>query len=182
MNNFAACAAAIAALVLAAPAQASQQMYLYVEGAAQGDMTGDVTVQGRESSIEVIAWSHEIVSPRDAATGRATSRIQTKPLVITKPIDRSSPLLMQALVNNENLREVRLIFVDRDKQTGAPRDYYRIELSNAAIIGIAQEGTVGERDIEKISFSYAQMTQTHVETGRETAVSNLTLTPLKGIK
>ncbi|MDD5306609.1 MAG: type VI secretion system tube protein TssD [Deltaproteobacteria bacterium] len=58
----------------------------------------------------VVAVSHEIVSPRDAASGLPTGKRMHKPLVITKEVDRSSPLLYSALVNNENLPKVELKF------------------------------------------------------------------------
>ncbi|WP_044246058.1 type VI secretion system tube protein Hcp, partial [Chondromyces apiculatus] len=43
--------------------------YLRLKGQTQGDIKGSVIQKGREDSIMVIAVSHEIISPRDAASG-----------------------------------------------------------------------------------------------------------------
>jgi len=51
----------------------------------------------------VIAVNHEIISPRDVVSGQATGKRQHKPFVITKELDKSTPLLFSALVNNENI-------------------------------------------------------------------------------
>ena len=60
--------------------------YLRVVGTRQGEIKGSVTQKGREGRIAVIAVSHELLSPRDAATGQATGKRQHKPFVITKEL------------------------------------------------------------------------------------------------
>ncbi|MBM4377221.1 MAG: type VI secretion system tube protein Hcp, partial [Deltaproteobacteria bacterium] len=75
--------------------------YLKLTGKTQGEIKGSVTQAGREDSIMVIAYNHEVVSPRDAASGLPTGKRQHKPLTVTKEIDKSTPLLMNVLTNNE---------------------------------------------------------------------------------
>lgn len=65
--------------------------YLKLSGKKQGQIKGSVTQKGRENTIMVIAVSHEILSPRDAASGIATGKRMHKPFVITKELDKSSP-------------------------------------------------------------------------------------------
>ena len=77
--------------------------YLTLKGQKTGNIAGSVIQKGREGSIMVIATSHEIVSPRDSASGMASGKRMHKPLVITKELDKSTPLLYQALCNNEKL-------------------------------------------------------------------------------
>jgi type VI secretion system secreted protein Hcp len=81
-----------------------------VTSEVQGEIKGSVTQAGREDSIMVIGYSHEVDSPRDAASGLPTGKRQHKPIVVTKEIDKSTPLLMSALINNENLTDVELRF------------------------------------------------------------------------
>jgi len=78
--------------------------YLTLKGQKQGNINGSVTQKGRENSILVHAFSQEVVSPRDPASGLATGKRQHKPLLIVKEIDKSSPLLWNALINNEIYR------------------------------------------------------------------------------
>src|SRR5829696_8166488 len=84
--------------------------YLKLKGQKQGEIKGGVTQKGREGKIAVIAVSHEIVSPRDAASGLPTGKRMHKPFVITKELDKSTPLLYNVLVNNENITEWELQF------------------------------------------------------------------------
>ncbi len=106
--------------------------YLKVKGAKQGDIKGSVIRKGLEGQIQVIAVLHEIISPRDAASGQATGKRQHKPIVITKEIDRSTPLLRQALVTNERLTECQLQFYT-GSSSGAERCYFTIKLTDASI-------------------------------------------------
>src|SRR5262245_39730421 len=75
--------------------------FLVVKGQKQGDIRGSVTQRPRENSILVQSISHEIVSPRDVASGQATGKRQHKPLSIRKTVDKSSPQLWRALASNE---------------------------------------------------------------------------------
>src|ERR1044072_110634 len=84
--------------------------YLTLKGAKQGDIKGSVTQKGREGKIAVIAVSHEIVSPRDSASGLPTGKRQHKPPVVTKELDKASPPRHPGLASNESLTSVRLDF------------------------------------------------------------------------
>src|SRR3954469_24423395 len=84
--------------------------YLKLKGQKQGELKGSVTQKGREGKIMVIAVSHEIVSPRDPASGLPTGKRMHKPLVITKELDKSSPILYAVLCNNENIPKLEIQF------------------------------------------------------------------------
>lgn len=113
--------------------------YLTLAGQSQGQIHGDVTTAGREGTIEVYAFDHTVFSPRSGSTGLPTGKRQHEPLRITKSIDKSTPLLMSAWVNNENLTQFELRFYQPDPKTGAERNYYTIILTNAHIVSIQQE-------------------------------------------
>ncbi len=112
--------------------------YLNLTGETQGRVEGSVTQAGREGSMEVYGWSHEVISPRDAASGLPTGKRQHKPITVTKPVDKATPLLMSILTNNENITEWRLDAY-RPSRGGKEFQYYTIELINASIAGIRQE-------------------------------------------
>jgi type VI secretion system secreted protein Hcp len=85
--------------------------------------------------IPVLSVSHEIVSPRDAASGLPTGKRQHKPIVITKEIDKSTPLLMNVLVNNENIPGVLLTkWLPNSKGVLAP--VFTVRLTDASIAGV----------------------------------------------
>lgn len=150
--------------------------YLKLKGQKQGDIKGGVIIKGREGQISVIAVLHNIVSPRDAASGLPTGRRMHKPLVITKEIDRSSPLLMNALVNNENIVSFKLDFYHPSVQAaggiGVEKNFYRIELTNASIASIethmdnnTHPDMAKYAPYEVVAFTYQKITWTFVEGG-----------------
>lgn len=159
-------AVVLAALALAAPAYAELNAYLKIKAAKQGDIKGSVTQKGREDTIMVIAVDHEIVSPRDAASGQATGKRQHKPLTITKEIDKSTPLLRTVLTTNENLPEVTLNFYAASR-AGAEAQHFTIKLKNARIAGI-RHVMPNNKDpeltklaaYEQVSFVYEEITWT----------------------
>jgi len=108
------------------------QGYMKLKGQKTGEIKGSVTQKGREGQIAFIAFDHSVISPRDAATGLPTGKRMHKPIVITKEIDKSTPLLYKVLVNNENLSEVEFLFW-RPAGTGSEVQYYTIKLTNANI-------------------------------------------------
>ena len=112
--------------------------YMTLTGETQGEIKGSVTQAGREDSILVIAVNHEVESPRDAASGLPSGKRQHKPLTITKDVDKSSPLLMAAFTQNENITDLALRFW-RPSRSGREHQYYTIELSNASISSIRLE-------------------------------------------
>src|SRR5262245_39408907 len=115
--------------------------YLKLKGQKQGPINGSVTQAGRKDKIMVIAVSHEIVSPRDPASGLPTGKRQHKPMVVTKELDKSSPLLYNALVNNENISEWELQFwtpqIKATSGTGVEVQHFTVKLVNANIASIA---------------------------------------------
>ena len=114
--------------------------YLEIEAQTQGKIAGSVTQKGRENTIMVIAVNHEIVSPRDAASGLPTGKRMHKPFRITKELDKSSPLLYNILCNNENVKTWVLKFWTPQLKAvsggGTENNHYTVKLTNANIASI----------------------------------------------
>ncbi len=140
-------------------------------GATQGNVAGSVTQSGREDSIMVIGYSHEIVSPRDAASGLPTGKRQHKPLTVTKEIDKATPLLTNLLVNNENVSALEVRFW-QPSPTGAEVQHYTVELTNASVASIRTEmlnnkypENMQHKEREHIAFCYQKVTMTWTDGG-----------------
>src|SRR6478609_1298153 len=108
--------------------------YLTLKGQKQGQIKGGVTQKGRENQILVHAVHHDIVSPRDAASGLPTGKRMHKPFIITKELDKSSPLLYSVLCTNENVSEWELQFwtpqIKAATGTGSEVQHYTVKLTN----------------------------------------------------
>ena len=103
----------------------------------------------------ISGYSHQVTSPRDAATGLATGKRQHKPLTITKEIDKSTPLLMKAIFTNQTLPVVQLSLNGSDGKAVAT-----VRLTNAQISDHLQQGST-----ETVSFTYQKITWTWVDGG-----------------
>jgi type VI secretion system secreted protein Hcp len=145
--------------------------YLKLKGQTQGDIKGSVTQKGREGTIMVIAANHEVVSPRDPASGLPTGKRMHKPFVITKELDKSSPLLYNVLTNNENITEWELKFY-RPSPTGAEQQHYTVKLTNANIAAIhfkmennKNPELMRYAEYEEVAFTYQKVEWTWMDGG-----------------
>ncbi len=146
--------------------------YLTMTGDVQGRIEGSVLLKGREKTIAVYGWTHEVVSPRDAASGMSTGKRQHRPLIITKPVDRATPLLFNILTNNENISRWRLdcwqpSVSGRGAASGREVQFYTVELVNASIAEIRTEQlnnkypeNVNHELREHVAFTYQRITWT----------------------
>jgi type VI secretion system secreted protein Hcp len=116
--------------------------YLTLKGQKQGTISGSVTQRGHENSILIHSFSHEIDSPRDPASGLPTGKRMHKPVFFLKEVDKSSPLLWNALTNNENLTSVQIQFwapgVAATGTTAPEKQIYTVTLTNASIASMLQ--------------------------------------------
>lgn len=157
-----------AALLLNAGAFAQNNtMFVKIKASKQGEIKGDVFERGKEGLIKVISYSHEIVSPRDVASGMATGKRQHKPFVLRKEVDRASPQLYTALSTGENLPDVTLNLYRPSMKAGGGTavQWFSIRLTNASISGIKSwiddKGTA----VEEVSLVYQRISWTYTDGG-----------------
>ncbi len=150
-----------------AEADAALNAYLKLKGQKSGEIKGSVTQKGKEGLIGVIAVSHSIVSPRDAQSGLPTGKRQHKPFVFTKEIDKSTPILYQVLVNNENLSEVEFTVYGPPPggKAGPSALLYTVKLTNANIASINVITPPTGAPMTEISMTYQKIEWTWVDGG-----------------
>jgi type VI secretion system secreted protein Hcp len=77
------------------------------------------------------------VSPRDAQSGLATGKRMHKPWVLTKELDKSTPVLYNMLCTNENITTATFRFwtpqLKAASGTGSEVQHFTVKLTNAAI-------------------------------------------------
>lgn len=146
-----------------ATSQAAMTSYLKITGVDQGEIKGDCTMEGREDTIFVYSFGHNIHYDRDPNTGLPTAEKKHTPIKIVKHFDKSSPQLYQALVNGETL-EWELDFYRINVQ-GSEELYFKIILTGAKIVSITANKPVTfleenrpYKDMETISFVYDAIT------------------------
>jgi type VI secretion system secreted protein Hcp len=151
--------------------------FLTLTGQKQGQIKGSVTQKGREGTIEVIAVSHSILSPRDAASGLPSGKRMHKPLIITKELDMATPALLSAVTSNENISKWELNFFltaynDRTQSVGTEMNNYVIKLTNASICSYDFRGPNNKhpdlmkfKEYEEVAFVYEQIEWTWIKGG-----------------
>jgi len=135
--------------------------FLTLQGKSQGPIKGSVTQRGREGSILVIEANHEILaSMANAGGGAAVGKRVHKPFVIKKELDKSSPLLYQAMVKTEDLNSWELKFYTITG-TGIEIQNYTVKLTDAFITAIRfflpdtkDAGSSKLNPCEEIEFTY----------------------------
>ena len=155
-------------------------IYLTLKGQKQGDIKGSVTQKGREGSIAVQYLQSNIISPRDAASGLPTGKRQHEPLVFRKSVDKSTPLLLNALTTNENLPQVHFKFWRPSASVGTEQQYFTIDLLNASLASAdlyhpdSQDSTApaagssssgGGAELEEYTLTYQKITWTWTDGG-----------------
>lgn len=134
--------------------------HLTLEGSKQGKIVGSCDQEGREGTILVQALDHEVSIPRDSQTGLATGKRVHHPLTILKALDRSTPLLYQALTSGEHMKSVEIKWYRIDS-SGAEEHYFTTKLEDAIIVsirpGIKNCLESAQQDfphLEEVSFTY----------------------------
>jgi type VI secretion system secreted protein Hcp len=137
--------------------------YLSLTAERHGPILGSVTQKGREGKILVIATRHEVVAPRDPQSGLPTGQRMHKPFIVTKELDRASPLLYSVLCANENIPEARLDYWTATP-TGQEKQHFTVRFTNANISSIVfKMPNIGTPKLarlveyEEISFTYQKI-------------------------
>jgi type VI secretion system secreted protein Hcp len=146
----------------------------FLQMTSNGDsVEGDATSPGWEGSIEVLYFKQSVSSLKDASSGLATTRRQYNPIVFRKRIDKSTPLLAKALINNEGI-EATFFFL-RPTSGGTTEQFFTVQISNGRVAAIENYlpetfQTGGEaltQPLQQVSVTFNQITWTYVDGGVE---------------
>ena len=137
--------------------------YCTIEG-QDGPIEGSVDIAGREGTIEVIKFDHNVHFPTDIHSGRASGVREHKPAIITKAYDKSTPYLYKALTNGEALPEVIIRWYEIDA-AGDEVNYFTHTLNDARITDIrsfspnAKDPSMSHfTHMEEVSITYSSIT------------------------
>ncbi|MDC9591377.1 Hcp family type VI secretion system effector [Xenorhabdus sp. XENO-10] len=143
-------------------------IYLKLQGNKQGlissgcstiDSIGNKFQKGHEDEILVNELSSNLSMHQN---------VNFQPIDIRKPIDKSSPLLSQALTSNELL--TCEFFFYRTSMSGGLELYYKIKLTEAALVNINFfcPNSITHNDAqpeESLSIKFKSITWEHVTAG-----------------
>jgi type VI secretion system secreted protein Hcp len=161
----------LAALPSLAQNRNAPQIFASINGQKTGVLKGEVTQKGRDGLHQIVDFEYGIASPRDAASGMASGKRQHKPVRLLKKISAASPLLFQAMVNNENFPSIRLDFWEATRigasSLGAEMLTQSITLQNARLASWRQFVHPELGLVEELQISFQRITISHKQGGIE---------------
>ncbi|QHD00195.1 type VI secretion system protein [Pseudomonas sp. S04] len=132
-------------------------------GCSGSDSIGNKCQIDHQDEIMVLAYAHDMLTGNDGST--AGGRGKHMPIMITKGIDKSSPLLASALHEGEEV-ECKIDFY-RTSSAGGQERYYSIHLTGARIdhVSVQVPHAVRMNDAdpqELVSIRYREIAWAHV--------------------
>lgn len=109
-------------------------------GQVQGVIKSDVTLTGHSGQWAITKISDGLTTPIDVATGLPTGRRAEQGVKITMSASPASIGLINAEVNNENLKTCTFTFY-RTTVRGVLQAYLQLKLTNAVVSSYALSGT-----------------------------------------
>lgn len=143
--------------------------YLWLKDDGGALIRGSVDVQDRESSVEVIGFSHAITLPVDSQTGKATGKRTHAPISFEKDFDSSSPYLFKAVTTGQKLQSAEFKWY-RINDAGQEQEYYNMLLEGVTVISFnpgmpntKMSGMSGANHTESISLMYEKITHRYCD-------------------
>lgn len=161
-----------AMLSLAAPlmgqgSTANGSLLMSITGQKQGYLRGEVMQKGREGQHRLLAYTHEIVSSHDPATGLPTGKRQHQPFRIVKLLNESSPPLLTAMTTGESLTVIVDVWAIDAFGGGSEMKLMTYTLTNARVVSIRswapnRSDTAAQNypPAEEVAFTYQKITVT----------------------
>ena len=145
--------------------------HMTLTGKKQGKVDGSCDLKGREGSILVQEFAHEISLPVETQGGQPIGQRVHKALKVHKYVDKASPKLYKALATGERFSELEIKWY-RINANGDEEHYFTHKLEDATIIAIKpymhncldrEKEQFGH--MEEINFTYRKIIWTWVDGG-----------------
>jgi type VI secretion system secreted protein Hcp len=129
-------------------------MFLSVNGAKHGQITGEAHDEKHKNEVEVMAWSWGMQGKASLGGGVATGKATMRELRIVKRVDKASTALMSALRSNEPIKEALLTVRKAGKK---PLEYLKIKIEDGRVVSLDIEVDNNSSSgalLEKVAFSF----------------------------
>jgi type VI secretion system secreted protein Hcp len=137
-------------------------IYMLAKGQKQGAIAGSVNSAGFTNQILVKSVQFGMGWPVAASTGLVTGKQVAKPIVITKLLDKATPLLLTACINNENMTTVTISYVFEGASHTA---LVTVLLTNAMIQEYGHTAQDSGGTVETVTFNYQKVEFTWTDGG-----------------
>jgi len=132
-------------------------IYLKIPG-----INGNVTAEGFQNTIECATFSHGASRAIHTQTGRAQNREYHHPsfhdVLITKSLDKASPLLFQHFCEGKTIPQLE---IHQTQSANNTVTYLKYVLHNVMISSRSIASQQGTDPIESIQFNYTKIEETY---------------------
>ncbi|MEN4931182.1 type VI secretion system tube protein TssD [Erwinia billingiae] len=110
--------------------------YLFITDDGGALIKGSVDIKGREYSIEVNGFSHNLSLPTDMMTGKITGTRKHASILIQKDFDTSSPYLYKAVATGQTLKSAEIKWYNIN-DAGQEVEYFNMLMEGVKIVGVS---------------------------------------------
>ena len=151
----------------------AQTVHLFLKANGQ-DIKGESTQASldRKDSIECVLFTSGVTSAREAASNLATGRGQHEPIVIRKRIDKSTPLLAKALVENQQVEGQFKFYRPNPTGDGTTEQFFTVAIKGGRvysqkllILNTLDPQQSAEPPLEEVGFVFHTITWTYTQGG-----------------
>jgi type VI secretion system secreted protein Hcp len=143
--------------------------YLWMKDETGAEVKGSVEVAGREGSVEVLEFHHEVRIPTDPDSGKLTGTRKHESLTFVKAFDASSPYLYKAVCEGQTFQSVEIKWFRID-ETGSEVEYFNHKLEDVKVCSVKPiMHNVKHKDyerfvhMEEVSMRYAKIVWTYLD-------------------
>lgn len=129
-------------------------MFLSVNGARHGQISGEAHDDKHKNEVEVLGWSWGMQGKASLGGGGATGKATMRELKIIKRVDKASTALMAALRTNEAIKQA-VLTVRKSGKT--PLEYFTIKIEDGRVMSLdieAGDESSSASLLEKVTFSF----------------------------
>ena len=123
------------------------------------DVPGECTLPGLEGQIELLSFAHAVAMQVTGNSGhheRTEGRPIHQDFVVTKYLDRASPLLDEACCKGTVFGEVKITAGRNEGGSVTPLITYT--LKNVIVSTVSASGGLGSAPVESLSMNYGHIT------------------------
>jgi type VI secretion system secreted protein Hcp len=141
--------------------------YAWFKDDGGADIKGSVDIEGRQGSVEIVEFDHQVRIPTDANTGKLTGTRVHEPMTLVKQVDSSSPYLYKAVTSGQTLQSVEIKWY-MINPAGQEVEYFNHKLDKVKVISvkpvmhnIKEPSKEKYNHLEEVEMRYEKVTWTY---------------------
>lgn len=140
-------------------------------GATGADSIGTKSKSSKEDYIQIQEFKSRIETPTDSQSGQTSGQRVHYGIEFTKEVDKSSPMLMQALATGETISSCEVQWF-RTSSSGEQEHYYTTKYEDGTITAVNKDMPNAQNPdnasyghLEHVKMTYKKITETHEKAG-----------------